>query len=528
MTPVAARTAEGWAGQMASRTARAAVVLRPLSDPRAVRRGAPFAGVALVAVVVELATAPSSSSVPFLAAAGATMTVLLLAALLVPWARLPAWYQALIPLAFFVVVALLRHARGGASSGYPPLLMLPIIWMAVYGNRAHLRVAMVALAATLLGPLVLVGPPLYPSSAWGVSLLSLAVGVLGGPVMHRLVEQSRQRTADVAALGAITRALTAGSDPRPELCAAAALVTGAGFAVLFEPGPDGGLVATAGTPGLDLAQMCIDTRLEASATAEVWRSGTRLYVSDPVGDPRASTRLSLLTGAEGVLFEPVLRDGHPMAVLVVGFTRSRPRVPDAALDMVELVAAELAAALDRANLLMMLAAQARTDPLTGAANRRSWDEALDRELARAERTGEPLTVAVLDMDHFKAFNDTYGHTAGDGLLRELVPALRAELRTGDVIARWGGEEFALALPACDLAEAHTLAARLLGVIPGGQTASIGLALAEPGESPRSLVGRADRALYAAKGAGRNQVKALPASLPSPRGRPAGAERLSVP
>ena len=185
--------------------------------------------------------------------------------------------------------------------------------------------------------------------------------------------------------------------------------------------------------------------------------------------------------------------------------------------------AEVVAAVDRTALGALLAAEWRRDPLTGAANRRSWDEEMDRELARARRTGDPLTVALIDMDHFKTYNDTQGHAAGDVLLRDIVTAIRAELRTGDVIARWGGEEFALALPGCDLQQAQTIASRLLRVVPSGQTASIGLTQAQTQDTPRALIERADRALYTAKDGGRNQVKAFqtppPATPPTAPGTP---------
>jgi len=209
-----------------------------------------------------------------------------------------------------------------------------------------------------------------------------------------------------------------------------------------------------------------------------------------------------------MLFQPVTRDGRTTAVLVVGFHGAHPRLPAAASYMIELLAAEIGTALDRADLVALLATQARTDPLTGAANRRGWDEEMDRELARARRTGDPLTVALIDMDHFKEYNDTHGHDAGDVMLQDLVTAIRAELRTGDIIARWGGEEFTLALPGCDLQQAHTIASRLLRIVPRGQTVSIGLTQARTQDTPQALIDRADRALYAAKDGGRNQVKAF--------------------
>ena len=481
--------------------------MRPLSDPGAPGRIAPFAAAAIIAVVLMLLP-PTTSEPSMLAAAAVLTTILLAAALLVPWIRLPAWCQATMPLSFFAVIALLRQAGGGAASGYSSLVMLPILWLAIYGSRTQLRLASAATAATILAPLILVGPPLYPSIEWRGSIIWVAIALLAGSATQTLVDQSRHRTADVAALGAITRALTAGSDPRAELCAAAQLVTGAAFVVLFEPHDDGTLVATAGTDEVDLAPMRIDPKTEVSGTAEAWRTGTRIYIADAAVDPRASARLVNLTGAGAVLFQPVTRVGRMTAVLVVGFYESRQRVPEPALYLVELLAAEIGAAIDRADLVALLARQSLSDPLTGAANRRSWDEEMDRELARARRTGDPLTVALIDMDHFKAYNDTHGHLAGDVLLKDLVIAIRAELRTGDVIARWGGEEFALALPDCNLEQAQTIASRLLNIVPSGQTASIGLTQALAQDTPRAMIERADRALYTAKDGGRNQVKAF--------------------
>jgi len=480
--------------------------MRPLSDPGAAGRVAPFAGAAIIAVVLVLLP-PTSSNWPMIAAAAVLTAVVIAAALLVPWARLPPWCQAAVPLTFFAVVALLRQAGGGATSGYSPLVMLPILWLAIYGSRVQLGFAIVATGATFLAPQILVGPPLYPSTGWRGSVLWVAVGLLAGSAIQKLVDQSRHRTADVAALGAITRALTAGSDPRPELCAAAQLVTGAAFAILFEPQVDGILVATAGSGGVDLGSMRIDPKTHSCATAEAWRTGTRIYLADAAVD-RHSSELAAHANARALLCQPVTRRERTTAVLVVGFSESHQHAPASALYLVELLAAEIGTAIDRADLVALLDSQARSDPLTGAANRRSWDEEIDRELARARRTGDPLTVALLDMDHFKDYNDTHGHAAGDVLLRDLVTAIRAELRTGDVIARWGGEEFTLSLPGCDVEQAQTIASRLLCLVPSGQTVSIGLTQARAQDTPRALIDRADTALYAAKDGGRNQVKAF--------------------
>ncbi|MGV8967297.1 MAG: diguanylate cyclase domain-containing protein [Cellulomonas sp.] len=484
--------------------------IRPLSDAGALGRGLPFAAVAVIAVALALVPPAFSADTSQLRTASFALAGLLVASAAIPWQRLPDWSQAAPPLSFFVVVALLRHGGGGAVSGFAALVLLPILWMAIYGGRTELGLAIAGAAVTLVAPIVVVGGELYPSSGWRASVLWVVIGLLAGSTTQNLVDQSRQRTADIAALGVVTRALATGADPRPQLCAAAQMVTGAAFAVLFEPRAGDVLVATAGTAGLDLAPMQIDPSTESSATGEAWRTGNRIYLPDSAAEPRTSLRLLAHTGAVSVLFEPVGRGESRTAVLVIAFREQRPRLPASALYMVELVAAEIAVAIDRSDLVASLASQARTDPLTGAANRRSWDEVMDRELARAQRTGEPLTVALLDMDHFKAYNDSQGHNAGDVLLREVVHAIRAELRTGDVIARWGGEEFAIALPSCGLEQGRALADRLLRVIPGGQTGSIGLTQAGGFDTPRSVIGRADRALYVAKENGRDQIASFDA------------------
>jgi diguanylate cyclase (GGDEF)-like protein/PAS domain S-box-containing protein len=158
----------------------------------------------------------------------------------------------------------------------------------------------------------------------------------------------------------------------------------------------------------------------------------------------------------------------------------------------------------RAELLAQVQALARTDPLTGVANRRVWEEELPREIDRAKRSGQPLCVAILDLDHFKAFNDTYGHQAGDRLLKATASAWQATVRATDLLCRYGGEEFALLLPNCSRDNARTLADRLRAAMPDSVTVSIGVAAWDGQETPDELLNRADQALYTAKATGRNR------------------------
>jgi diguanylate cyclase (GGDEF)-like protein len=154
---------------------------------------------------------------------------------------------------------------------------------------------------------------------------------------------------------------------------------------------------------------------------------------------------------------------------------------------------------------------ARTDVLTGLPNRRAWDEALERELGRADRTGAPVCVTLLDLDHFKGFNDLHGHQAGDEHLRDVALEWRARLRTADLIARYGGEEFAVILTDTGLDRARAVIERLRRSVPRGETVSSGTAEWDRSESGAELVARADNALYAAKHAGRDRAMAAVAN-----------------
>ena len=170
---------------------------------------------------------------------------------------------------------------------------------------------------------------------------------------------------------------------------------------------------------------------------------------------------------------------------------------------------------EQAELVEQHAKAARTDALTGLANRRAFDEEMQERLQRHEKQGETFSVIIFDVDHFKKFNDTYGHQAGDDVLRLMGELLHAAARKGDFVARYGGEEFAMILPRTPVAEASLSADRVRqriaehGFRCDGQnlrvTASLGVAQVFLGETITHLVDRADAALYAAKEAGRNQV-----------------------
>ena len=154
---------------------------------------------------------------------------------------------------------------------------------------------------------------------------------------------------------------------------------------------------------------------------------------------------------------------------------------------------------------VQLAALARNDGLTGIANRRTWDHELSRACASARDDDQPLTVALLDLDHFKTFNDTNGHVMGDLVLKESAAAWQELLDGRGFVARYGGEEFTVLLPNTPLDAAEIILDRLRNAVSQGQTCSIGLARWDGFEDPDHLVARADEALYHAKRLGRNRL-----------------------
>ncbi|MFP5321338.1 MAG: diguanylate cyclase [Acidimicrobiia bacterium] len=227
---------------------------------------------------------------------------------------------------------------------------------------------------------------------------------------------------------------------------------------------------------------------------------------DPDGEPALAT---LLPGACHVVVTPLVADEQLLGVLAV---ECGPRRPDLSVDELELLAASaerVSLALRTAGLLAEVERLATRDPLTGLANRRLFDDALQREVARARRTGAPLAVAVIDIDHFKAVNDEHGHQVGDEVLRELADALRGAVRGGELVARYGGEEFVVLAvdatvdDAAVLGERLRAAARRVSAVP--VTISVGVAGLPAGGDGAAMVADADAALYRAKAAGRDRV-----------------------
>ena len=168
--------------------------------------------------------------------------------------------------------------------------------------------------------------------------------------------------------------------------------------------------------------------------------------------------------------------------------------------------------------LEAIRAESLTDPLTGLGNRKYFDRMIETAVQTAQATGEPLSLMMFDIDHFKSFNDSYGHLTGDQVLRLVGMSLKQTIKGQDITARYGGEEFVVVLPSTALRQALTVADHIrravmakelkkksTGEILGRVTISVGVSMLKPGDDTDALIERADACLYAAKRNGRNRV-----------------------
>ena len=323
---------------------------------------------------------------------------------------------------------------------------------------------------------------------------------------RRRTDRDGTRPAELDAVTDATRALARSVDPtaaRTAVCEGASEVADAPVTALFEPNPAGTALIAKATVGAEIAGFEVPLDGEGGAAAAFARA-EEVFVALDGSEAESDREFMERSRTRAVLFHPVVRDRAAIGVLAIAWRTEVAGVPLRISTMIDLLGAEAAVAIGRADLLGQLEHLARTDGLTGLPNRRHWEQQLPRELARAWRDGRRLCVAMLDLDYFKDYNDRHGHQAGDQLLREAAVAWRVALRPYDILARYGGEEFAVILPGCEVEDALNLVERLRATTPQGESCSAGIAEWDGEERPETLVGRADAALYRAKRAGRNR------------------------
>jgi len=566
------------------------------------RRTAPLGVAALIALVLLLVFGPKRDLV-LLAKMASAFVVVWGLAFVAPWDRLPRALDVAPPLILLVLLSILRLRvePGFPVMAFAPLFLVPMFWVALYGDRRDVVVLTVALVLARLGPSVVRGDVSDAAQGAASVLVSSATCLLTNRVVVRArdAQLALQALIDRLPLGfAILRgerityanerlARTLGWPAPRELL-------GVDVTSLVQEDQRAGLrerldEARRGeeSPGVDRRFVHRDggeVILEAHAV--------RLHVDDePVVGVMARdvTDERHLTAAEELARERIAREHEQLVAILaairdgvaildgerrgvfanaaylelfrlterafVGITRDafvrhaatlsddpagfserlapvtvapgheegtftfahpRRRIMQRTLRPITLpdgpgflvVWHDVTAERD---LIGEREHQAMTDPLTGLANRRGADEALVREVARAQRAGTSLTVAMLDIDHFKQVNDRLGHAAGDRVLVTIAGLLTAEARVTDTIARWGGEEFLAILPG-DVAGARTYCERVRAALGGLEiagvgpiTLSAGVAGVDADDDVKGALERADRRLYEAKQAGRDRV-----------------------
>jgi diguanylate cyclase (GGDEF)-like protein len=355
-------------------------------------------------------------------------------------------------------------------------------------------------------------------SVWAVSGATLLLGLLFAPLrrwLQRLIGRRffPERYALRQRLIALAGELPAlGKLPRmgQHLVERLTAIFLARSATLLTANPETGLLSVLAST---LGTMENGLLLDDPGVENLRRAGRPLPAAQLAARSPAFAQYGLLDG----LAVPLLSQERLIGLLILGRKEGSRAYPAEELELLNLLAHHVAIVFENARLF----ASATYEGLTGLLRREAILEQLDRELERAVRYGRPLTVAMADLDHFKAINDRHGHLAGDSLLRRMAQVIAGGLRGTDWIGRYGGEEFLLVLPETGMEGAAAVAEKIRRSVqgtpvplddgtPARATVSIGLASLDTAAGPGKVLGRdliaaADRSLYEAKHAGRNRV-----------------------
>ncbi len=368
------------------------------------------------------------------------------------------------------------------------------------------------------------------------SALLRGFGVQLGVVLEnrRLQEDARRRHEQVAAVRSLSQRFLGSLDPEElfrVILDEARKLTGARKGSLMVPEAGNGALRVRAAVGM-AEKVAERLRLRAGEgiAGRVFATGEPIIVHDIELDPRFRRKNRPRFDTRSFLCLPIRKNGHTVGVLSLSDKATGEPFEPQDLDVLETVLAQATLAIERSTYWAQSKELRRlsiTDGLTGLLNRRYFQERLAEELDRASRHSHPLSLILIDIDHFKHYNDTNGHPAGDKALVLLGRILRASVRAIDVVSRFGGEEFAVILPETRKREAVEIGERIRREVeafyfpgeerqPAGKlTISMGVAaFPEDARDLRGLIQRADRALYLAKARGRNRIEAH-AAAPTP-------------
>jgi GGDEF domain-containing protein len=437
-----------------------------------------------------------------LIAAGILNVLLIVLVIVLPWRKLPRMADLLPPLLYMVVVALLRDGLGGAVSSYSTLLILPVLWLAMYGTRLDLVFGVIGVALLLTMPTLLIGQPEYSDEEWRRALLWVTVSGILGLAVQDLVQQVRQRADALHTVSAAVGRRTREIETRSAICEAAKDNGRADFAVLLEPDANARrLVTTAATdPLVENTELYLtDTNAPAVRAYEHGREQFQQHVEQ---SPLLANN-GTVTDVGSILWHPVPGRESPMGLLGIAWSEPVKRLPDTIAAVMEALAAEAAGVIERTTLLLRLETVVKVDDVTGLPNERAWEEEVPRELSRARRQATPLSVVLLDLGGFELTSEGAVGRRDSELLRSAADRWRGEIGPSDFLAhRDPPGRFGLLLPDIGADGAEAAAQRLRALAPEGRDCAIAVATWNGLELPAALVERAETQIELGRAAAR--------------------------
>lgn len=434
--------------------------------------------------------------------------------------RLRPWFSFFQICLAIAIVLIVNLVSGGAAGTYYVLFLLPLLVAAIMGNLSMLAATWVLVIATLGIAVHVKGGHHAETLVW---TLVVSGGAWAGAALavHFAVSQlldSITIARNVSTLATTAQTIEAWPDELDRCLPLVAAATASDEVVVFA-GPAGSALEPVASYNSEISPAPAADAPAADTSDAAGGSRTSLGSSPAVFDEgiRRARDARRVVRIDQFLFIPN-RTTTGTDIVIATFRRRMSMFDVSTSSSAVTVGQLIGAIAERSSLIGGLREEAVTDPLTGLANRRTMQSVFEHLLAHAARTGAPCSVAMIDIDQFKAFNDHHGHLAGDDVLRSYASLLLSGVRGQDVVIRFGGEEFCLLLPETDLRGARTLLRQLRAGLawierpadaPPLPTFSAGVATWDRTEDRRTLLQRADRALYRAKATGRDRVASHP-------------------